>query len=99
VNKSAPKSASKSPLVEGSVVTRFSLERRSAKQIDQAAVELADLAIDMAELENTIKELPCIDAARVVDIHNRITAGEYEVDSKRLAAKLIDMESSIDPSR
>ena len=55
---------------------------------------IRDRAIDMGALESRIKQLPNIDAARVVELHNRIIANEYEIDSKRLAGKIIDLESS-----
>jgi len=51
-------------------------------------------AIDMGALESRIKQLPNIDAARVVELHNRIIANEYKIDSERLAGKIIDLESS-----
>ena len=58
------------------------------------AVALNSQAIDMGALESRIKQLPNIDAARLVELHNRIIANEYEIDSKRLAGKIIDLESS-----
>ena len=53
--------------------------------------------IDVNALESRINQLPDIDAARVVELHNRIMAGEYEFNSKSLADKLIGLESILDP--
>ena len=58
------------------------------------AVEMNSQAIAMGALESRITQLPNIDAARIVELHNRIIANEYEIDSKRLAGKIIDLESS-----
>lgn len=58
-------------------------------------VALNASAVDLSALEAAIAQLPEIDAARVVDLHNRIIAGEYKIESDRLAGKLIDLESSL----
>ena len=84
--------------VKKSVVSSISGKLRSMKNNRSAspedAVALNSQAIDMGALESRIKQLPNIDAARVVELHNRIIANEYEIDSKRLAGKIIDLESS-----
>ena len=53
--------------------------------------------IDVNALESRINQLPDIDAARVVELHNRIMASEYEFNSQSLAYKLIGLESILDP--
>ena len=53
--------------------------------------------IDVNALESRINQLPDIDAARVVELHNRIMACEYEFNSQSLADKLIGLESILDP--
>ena len=84
--------------VKKSVVSSISGKLRSMKNnrstSSKDAVALNSHAIDMGALESRIKQLPNIDAARVVELHNRIIANEYEIDSKRLAGKIIDLESS-----
>ena len=47
---------------------------------------------DLAGLQSRISQLPDIDAARIVEIHDRIVSGEYKVDSKSLAEKLRKFE-------
>ena len=59
-------------------------------------VALSSQAIDLSALESSIKQLPEIDAARVVDLHNRIIAGEYQIDADRLAGKLLNLESTLE---
>lgn len=50
----------------------------------------------MKKLEAEIHESPTINASRIVDIHNRIVAGEYKIDAKRLAERVIELESILD---
>ena len=84
--------------VKKSVVSSISGKLRSMKNnrstSSKDAVALNSQAIDMGALESRIKQLPNIDAARLVELHNRIIANEYEIDSERLAGKIIDLESS-----
>ncbi len=59
-------------------------------------VALSSQAIDIGALEARISQLPDIDAARVVDLHNRIVTGEYSVDSESVADKLLNLERIIE---
>ncbi len=49
----------------------------------------------LQNLKDTIDQLPELDATRVVNLHNRIIAGEYEVELKRLTEKLLDLEKDL----
>jgi len=49
----------------------------------------------LAKLQTRISQLPEIDAAKIVDLHDRIISGEYKVDSKSLAEKLRKFEADI----
>ncbi|MCH7817523.1 MAG: flagellar biosynthesis anti-sigma factor FlgM [Proteobacteria bacterium] len=82
------------------VVASISGERKTAAQNTVSrsgdTVALSTQAVDMNALEITIKQLPEIDAARVVELHTRIVDGDYKIDADRLAAKLLDFESTLD---
>ncbi len=52
--------------------------------------------IDLGELRAAIDDLPELNATKVVALHRRIVNGDYKIDSKRLAAKLIELESALD---
>jgi flagellar biosynthesis anti-sigma factor FlgM len=84
------------------VVTSFRGDRRAvgAESATSTAdtVALSPQAVDLNALEQRIKQLPDIDAARVVDLHHRITSGVYSLDSDSIAQKILDLESSIDRS-
>jgi len=47
-------------------------------------------------LRAAIDELPEMNATKVVALHRRIVNGDYQIDSERLAGKLIELESSLD---
>ncbi|MFK7862696.1 MAG: flagellar biosynthesis anti-sigma factor FlgM [Pseudohongiellaceae bacterium] len=85
---------------KAAVVTQFKGDRRSVSDAGQqnvsATVALSSQAVDLSALESRIKNLPDIDAARVVELHNRIVAGDYEVDSNSIASKMMSFENSID---
>ena len=85
---------------KNSVVSSFTGQRRNVANAQTAptrdTVALSTEAVDINALESRIKQLPDIDAARVVELHNRIMAGEYEIDSERLASKIVDLESLLD---
>lgn len=52
-------------------------------------------ADEIAKLQRKIAQLPDIDAAKIVDLHDRILRGDYEVDSEVLAENLQKFESDL----
>lgn len=93
IGSNPTQSPKKNRSAKHNVVTSLTGERKSATR-NQVSKALD--SPDLRALETTIKQLPDIDAARVVELHNRIMAAEYAIDSDRIAAKLIYLESSID---
>ncbi len=83
-----------------SVVTYLSAGRKpGTKQRiadSQEKLESLHAIVDLEELKLAMQQLPDVNASRLVNLHERIEAGEYSIDSDRLAAKLIDLESSLD---
>ena len=53
------------------------------------------LKANTAELENKINQLPDIDAAKLVRLHNLIVAGDFQANFERLADKLLALETEI----
>lgn len=103
MKKSAPSPARLSSVkrtTESSVVTRFPIERKARKKVSKlvigSPVKRVLRTVDMKKLEAEIHESPTINASRIVDIHNRIVAGEYKIDAKRLAERVIELESILD---
>jgi negative regulator of flagellin synthesis FlgM len=111
VSKIGPNSTHSPPAhrnTSAGVVTAFRSDRRSVNanvnasadaSVNEKAPETlanSNQSVDMHALEQRIKQLPEVDTARVVELHTRIMASEYEVDSARLAGKLLDLESSFE---
>lgn len=50
---------------------------------------------DLKKLKARISQLPEIDAAKIVELHDRIIKGEYKINSQSLADKLQKFESDL----
>lgn len=103
MNKIGPNTTQTAPdnrSSKAAVVTQFNGNRRSVAESGQqktsATVALSSQAVDLSALESRIKQLPDIDAARVVELHSRIISGEYQIDSDSIAQKMLSLESTID---
>lgn len=59
------------------------------------AVSISSQASDLQALETRIKALPDTDVARVSQIKDRISSGEYQVDSQRVADKILAFEKDL----
>lgn len=58
-------------------------------------VSLTDTATRLQGLENTIASLPVEDSQRVEDIARAIENGSFEIDTGRIAEKMLDFESEL----
>lgn len=103
MNKIGPNITQTAPENRGTkaaVVTQFKGDRRAVSDVNSqnasATVALSSQAVDMSALESRIKSLPDIDAARVVELHNRIMSGDYQIDSNSIASKILSLESSLE---
>ncbi len=74
------------------VVTSLHARRETASSAD-ADLEL--LAQQLERLKQHLDELPEVDATRVIQIHNRLQAGDYQVDASSVAEKLMALEASL----
>lgn len=68
---------------------------RKPRQSEAGASRGDDEAL-LAGLQQQIAQAPAINPTRVVQLHHRISNGEYRVDAKRLADKMLDFERSLD---
>ena len=91
-------------------MTKSSTKSRSAKSTDSSVVtplhgrkqtksslesDLLILKEQLQQIEEQLANLSEVNASKVVDLHNRIEAGEYEIDPERIARKIMDLESEI----
>jgi anti-sigma28 factor (negative regulator of flagellin synthesis) len=72
--------------------------RRTAEQAQLAEESQSQNTelVDLQSLKDAIDQLPEINASRVIDLHNRIKAKEYEIDVAGLAEKLMAFEERLD---
>jgi negative regulator of flagellin synthesis FlgM len=59
------------------------------------AVSISSQASDLQALETRIKALPDTDSARVSEIKDKISTGEYQIDSQRVADKILAFEKAL----
>ena len=52
--------------------------------------------INLQMLKSAIEQHPEINAAKVMDLHHRISNNEYKIDAEKLASKLLAFEKSLD---
>jgi hypothetical protein len=98
-NKTRPRKTqnpTKSPGSFSNVVTPIigNRERPACRKVVDATDFAASLSptVDLSALENNIKQLPAMDMARVVNLHDRLEASEYRIDYDELVQKLLDLE-------
>ena len=60
-----------------------------------AHVRLTDSAMQLAALEKAIAKVPDVDMDRVEAVRDEIESGEYTIDSRRIATKLVQLERSL----
>lgn len=60
-----------------------------------AQTDKVSLSDALAQLEQTLAEVPEVDSARVEAIKSAIEDGSYQIDSQELARKMIDFEGDL----
>ena len=60
-----------------------------------AHVKLTGSAVQLAALEKALAQVPEVDLERVQQLRAEIQAGEYRIDSQRVAAKLLQLERAL----
>ena len=71
----------------------------SARTAEDLATGLQKLARLTAELRTAIEGLPSMDMAKVVDLHNRLENGKFEIDSSKLAGKMLAFDRRDEPKK
>jgi len=67
----------------------------SAKTGSTSDTHITDSARQLAELEQTVQALPAVNEARVAEISSSIQNGTYQIDSGRIADKLLQSEQDL----
>lgn len=71
---------------------RASSQQSGTPQTSVDAVSISTQAVDLQALEASIRQLPEVNGARVVELRDQINAGQYNVDSQRVADKILAFE-------
>lgn len=58
-------------------------------------VHLTGAARGLAQLEQSLRAQPAVDAARVAAVKERLQNGSYEVDPQRIADRLLRLDSDL----
>ncbi len=83
----------------GTAVAKAGTERPTAQpkgsEAPGANVQITRTARGLAALEQSVRDLPAVDQARVAAIRQRLDDGSYQVDPQRIADKLLRMERDL----
>jgi negative regulator of flagellin synthesis FlgM len=85
-------------IAPGAAVQRKS--ERTAGEAGSSAVADSDVQITgaargLAAIEQSLRELPAIDEARVADVRRRLDNGSYSIDPQKVADRLLHLESDL----
>lgn len=70
-------------------------QQQTGRPSTMDTVSLTDTAARLRELENSLAKLPVVDSQRVESIQQAIANGSYEVDSGRVAEKMLRFERDL----
>lgn len=73
-------------------------EAARSGQARQDEVSISSRAADLQSLERSIRQLPDVDRARVDQLREKISNGEYQIDARRLADRIADFEQTLSAS-
>ena len=61
----------------------------------QGEVTITDTASQLASLEQSLRNAPAVDSAKVAQLQSAIEQGTYQVNSEHIATQLMAMESAL----
>jgi negative regulator of flagellin synthesis FlgM len=83
----------------GKAAARQAGEQARAKQSSSdaapAAVRLTDTAVTLKQVEARLAAQPDVDAARVAAVRQRVESGNYQINSGRLADRILAFERDL----
>jgi negative regulator of flagellin synthesis FlgM len=70
-------------------------QQQTGRPSTMDTVSLTDTAARLRELENSLAKMPVVDSQRVETLQQAIANGSYEVDSGRVAEKMLRFEQDL----
>lgn len=64
---------------------------------DSADVYITGTARQLADLEQAVQNMPAIDEAKVSAVRTALEQGTYEIDPRRIADQLVQIEQALAP--
>lgn len=74
---------------------RSSVEAESRAETGTDAVSLTDTATRLKSIEARLRELPDVDRERVAEIRRLVDSGQYQIDSKLIAQRIVQLEQAL----
>jgi negative regulator of flagellin synthesis FlgM len=62
-----------------------------------AAVQITGTALQLADLEQAVKDMPAIDEAKVAAISSALAEGRYKIIPEQIADRLVQIEQALAP--
>lgn len=84
------KGAEKKGVEKTSVEKKDSGSASKSEQLESAKVKLSERAGDMKKIKEKVDATPDVDDAKVAKIKSMLAKGEYKVDAKAVADKMVD---------
>ena len=75
--------------------TASASQGRSHNAASSDEVSLTDTVTRLKVIESRIQDLPDVDRERVDEIRRQIEAGEFELDAKLIAQRLVQLEQAL----
>ena len=79
----------------GSTSVQSSTAQNTSVSNSGDTVQLSSAAVDLQALESHINGLPDVDRARVTEIRNQISNGQYSINPSRIAEKIIGFDAEL----
>jgi negative regulator of flagellin synthesis FlgM len=62
-----------------------------------ADVHITGTALQLADLEQQVKDMPAVDEAKVAAISNALAEGRYQIQPEKIADRLMQIEQALAP--
>ena len=92
---SAPPPSGDKSRVKGEQPQASSASEQKGKTAQTDTVSLTSTGVHLAEIERTLANVPIVDTKRVEEVKQAITDGRYQVDSARVADKMLSFENAL----